>query len=69
MNFLGSRLKIEGVKIETIFDKFKGGFCLEYDEFLWSKIGSLFDSRARQTGIFTLCFLNIDFDYFDWMRY
>ena len=36
VNFLGSRLNIEGVKIEPSFDKLDAGFCWEYDDFRWS---------------------------------
>ena len=61
VNFLGSKLEIGGVEFETTFDKFSADFCWEYDDFRWSKIGSILTSRTRQTGIFTLCFDNIGY--------
>ena len=57
VNFLGSRLKIGGVKVEATFDKFKGGFCLGYDEFWWVDFGSLFDIMDSSNRYFFSLFL------------
>ena len=44
VNFLGSRMKIGGVKIGPLFDKFDAGFCWEYDDFQWSILRSILTS-------------------------